>query len=397
MARQLNRGEVRQLAASKGIPPEFALAIWGQESSGGKNTKTSATGARGAFQMEPPTFQQYNENPNGDINDPTDNAVAAMNYMHDLLNRYGGDYNLAGQAYYGGRPVGYLYKGIPKKDVRSTGVPGSPLISEYGASIASKANTIRAQLDAEGAPTQLASGSSSMVPTNYAPSKAANKPLQDLTQLPMYGGGQQQMPDTSGMPLPQMAYGANPTPLQMGMMAYNSPQQRMTDASGLPLPQMSGYSPSQIAMTPGGPQGPSDQVERMMAQLGIGPSQTTPTEPLPQYAGPTQGTPDLSQLASLAAGDAYRTPIPYPQFAQTGGTPTLEQIAATPPDTSSTQRSPTQVMLARMYGATDPVTGLPMDVAMGLRDSSGTGIEDANTHQYLQKLVDSTLNGMNFG
>jgi hypothetical protein len=299
-----------------------------------------------------------------------------MNYMQHLLQQYNGDYNLAAQAYYGGRPVGYPdSRGNPKQNVRSRGMPNSPTVADYGNSIASRAATIRAQLDAEGAPTQLAQGptTSNMVPTNYSPAGVSNPGL-----------------------LPQMP-GANPSPLQMGMMAYGGPQQRMTDASGLPLPQMPGYSPDQLAMSPGGPQGPSDQVERLMAQLGIGPSQTTPTEPLPQYAGPTQGTPDLSQLASLSPGSVSQPPIPYPQFAQGGGTPTLAEIAATPPSAFSTQRSPVQAMLAHMYGATDSVTGLPMDVAMGLRDSSGTGIEDADTHRYMQSLVDSTLKGMNFG
>jgi hypothetical protein len=53
-------------------------------------------------------------------------------------------------------------------------------------------------------------------------------------------------------------------------------------------------------------------------------------------------------------------------------------------------------LLAKMYGATDPDTGIPLDVAWGLRDP-GIETRDVDQTAYLRKLVDSTLSGERYG
>jgi len=141
---QLRPDEVRQLAQIYGVPPALALSIWQQESSAGKNAATSSKGARGGFQVMPATFQQYN--PGGNIDDPTDNAVAGLRYLRDLMDRYG-DPELAAQAYYGGRPVGVR----GKQDVTSG--PGTPTISQYGQQVVQRMAQFEPQYDAQMLPT----------------------------------------------------------------------------------------------------------------------------------------------------------------------------------------------------------------------------------------------------
>lgn len=258
---QLRPDEVRQLAQIYNVPPSLALAIWGQESSSGRNPATSSKGARGGFQVLPTTFQQFN--PGGDIDDPQDNAIGGLRYLRSLLDTYGDDPELAAQAYYGGRPVGVG----GKQDVTSGA--GTPSISQYGRQVVNRMQQIDAQ---------------------------------------------------------------NP------------------------------------AGTPPAPPGGSDMA-RMYGD---------PEPDLPMH----EPTPDLTQLAQTGSYPLMRTP-------------SLSEIAL---DVPPPRRSPaTNPMLAQMYGATDPDSGLPMDVVMGLRDVDMPQQSSQHMDSYVRGLVDTTLKGMNFG
>jgi hypothetical protein len=105
--------------------------------------------------------------------------------------------------------------------------------------------------------------------------------------------------------------------------------------------------------------------------------------PPPSYLPPSEYAPKLGELADEA--------VP---------TPSLEDIAVqTPfmggPEPVAPRENPVAALYAKMYGATDQYTGLPMDVVMGLREP-GQSIESSGGVD-LRKLVDKTLNNMNFG
>ena len=111
-----------------GTPLEsLARSIYTQESSGGKNTKTSNAGAVGGMQILPGTFQEVL--PGGDINNPYDNSRAGLRYIKQMYNQSGGDLNLTAAGYYGG-PGGMqkAKQGVAVSDPRN---PNAPTTLEY--------------------------------------------------------------------------------------------------------------------------------------------------------------------------------------------------------------------------------------------------------------------------
>jgi len=258
MARaQLRPEEVRQLAEGWGVDPRFALAIFGQESSSGKNPTTSSKGARGGFQVLPATFQRFN--PNGNIDDPVDNANAALAYMRELLTKYP-DPEEAAQAYFGGAPV--RVRGRDYAD------PSGTTMSQYGRSVVARMGRT---------PPDALEGT-------YLPARGYDAQADFDTTL---GGSSQPSPYTPG------------------------------------LLQLADAAPS---------------------------------------------TPSLSDFASM--------PLPM------GRAP---------------QGNPMAAMMAKMYGAVDPETGVPMDIVSGLRDAGTEAMRSHEHDQYLQNLVNTTLKGMDFG
>lgn len=114
---------------------DVARSIYQQESSSGKNTKTSNAGARGAMQLIPSTFASVADE-GWDINDSEHNARAGVRYLKQLDKQSGGDPALTAAGYYGG-PGGLekARKGIAVSDPRN---PGAPNTLQYGQQVAAR-------------------------------------------------------------------------------------------------------------------------------------------------------------------------------------------------------------------------------------------------------------------
>lgn len=144
MARRISAADVSTAAELKGVPSELALAVWQQESSSGKNTKTSPKGAVGEFQIMPATFRRYM--PGGDINDPVDNMMVGLDVLADGLQKSGGDYKGAAQFYYHGKVLPLGVEG-PNSG------PGTPTTLAYSNQVAARAERNRQDKGVE--PTQM--------------------------------------------------------------------------------------------------------------------------------------------------------------------------------------------------------------------------------------------------
>jgi hypothetical protein len=144
MKRRLTEDDVITAAQLAGVPPELALAIWGQESSSGRNAKTSSKGAVGDFQVMPATFRRYM--PDGDINNPVDNMQAGLAVLADGLRKAKGDHEGAAQFYYHGRV-------LPEGAEGPNSGAGTPSTRQYGQQVVARAQEIRQRNPALGKPT----------------------------------------------------------------------------------------------------------------------------------------------------------------------------------------------------------------------------------------------------
>lgn len=72
--------DVKRAAVARGIDPDFAASIMGQESDGNWKTKDSPKGARGGMQVMPGTFKQMMGD-DGNPDDPWDNMEAGLRYI----------------------------------------------------------------------------------------------------------------------------------------------------------------------------------------------------------------------------------------------------------------------------------------------------------------------------
>ena len=142
---------------------EVVNSIYVQESSGGKNTRTSNAGAVGGMQIMPGTFAQFADK-GMDINDPVDNFRVGVRYLKYLDKLSGGDPALTAAGYYGG-PGGMAKakKGIAVSDPRN---PNAPNTLEYGKQVAARLATGQA---AEAVPIQLAQVEGKVLPEQAAP------------------------------------------------------------------------------------------------------------------------------------------------------------------------------------------------------------------------------------
>ena len=118
-----------------GKAADIARSIYQQESSSGKNTKTSNAGAVGGMQILPATFKSVADK-DWDINDPTQNARAGIRYVKQLFEQAGGDPALTAAGYYGG-PGGLekARRGVAVSDPRN---PNAPTTLQYGQQVAAR-------------------------------------------------------------------------------------------------------------------------------------------------------------------------------------------------------------------------------------------------------------------
>ena len=103
------RNLIEQSAAEEGVNPALVAAMITQES-GGKPEAVSPAGARGLMQLMPSTARMLGvEN----VFDPDQNVAGGVRYISRLLERYGGDEDLALAAYNAGPGTVDRYNGVP--------------------------------------------------------------------------------------------------------------------------------------------------------------------------------------------------------------------------------------------------------------------------------------------
>src|SRR4051812_3894779 len=135
--------DVIRIAKEEGLDPARALAHWQQESSGGKNTKTSVDGAHGGFQILPATFKSVY--PEGDIDNPHDNARGGIRFLKKIADRFPGNPEAQAASYFTGpdrvaRYGGDVSKMAHIKDGYGVSVP------EYAAGVMKHYDRFKSQL-----------------------------------------------------------------------------------------------------------------------------------------------------------------------------------------------------------------------------------------------------------
>ena len=114
---------------------EFLKSIFMQESSGGKNTKTSNRGAVGIGQIQPGTFKEVADK-GWDISNPMHNAQASARYALKQYRNNNGNTIVAAAGYYGG--PGGAAKAKNGRAVSDPENPDAPNTVEYGKEVAKR-------------------------------------------------------------------------------------------------------------------------------------------------------------------------------------------------------------------------------------------------------------------
>ena len=192
---------------------DLARSIYMQESSGGKNTKTSNAGARGGMQIIPGTFAEVADK-GWNIDDPLHNARAGIRYLSKLDKMSGGvpEYTAAG--YYGG-PGGMrkAMKGIAVSDPRN---PHAPNTLQYGQEVVARMGGNK--------PAQPK-------PQVHPPIQEARVPAMGKVEIPLQASLQRpsMTPAVNQLPLDRAPQVQSPPPMQAMQQAMPQQQVRATD------------------------------------------------------------------------------------------------------------------------------------------------------------------------
>ena len=170
--------------AAEGITGQLAdvaRSIYKQESSSGKNTKTSNAGAVGGMQILPDTFASVADK-GWDINDPMMNARAGIRYIKQMDKLAGGDPALIAAGYYGG--PGGLQKakqGIAVSDPRN---PKAPNTLQYGQQVAARLNGDKAKTKPDMQPVEIAKVTPVELPAPEVTAAAQPVPVAPVEPMP---------------------------------------------------------------------------------------------------------------------------------------------------------------------------------------------------------------------
>lgn len=170
--------------AAEGITGQLAdvaRSIYKQESSSGKNTKTSNAGAVGGMQILPDTFASVADK-GWDINDPMMNARAGIRYIKQMDKLAGGDPALIAAGYYGG--PGGLQKaklGIAVSDPRN---PKAPNTLQYGQQVAARLNGDKAKTKTDTQPVEVAKVTPAELPAPEVVAAAQPVPVAPVEPMP---------------------------------------------------------------------------------------------------------------------------------------------------------------------------------------------------------------------
>jgi len=119
------------------VPPELALAVADQES-GGDPSAVSPKGARGFFQLMPPTAAMLGVDPT----DPVQNIYGGVRYLRQMLDQHNGDVTLALAAYNAG----------PTAVKQAGGVPNYPETKDYVSRVLTRLHALRSGPEGSMAP-----------------------------------------------------------------------------------------------------------------------------------------------------------------------------------------------------------------------------------------------------
>ena len=116
--------------------PQVQSAIYGQESSSGKRTETSVTGAVGGMQVQPATFKLY-ARPGENIANPIDNKNVGDRILTDYYNKYNGDPYRVAVAYVSG-PGNVAPPGSATPWINNKADPTGKNVASYVSDVAAK-------------------------------------------------------------------------------------------------------------------------------------------------------------------------------------------------------------------------------------------------------------------
>lgn len=220
-----------QALAAEGVTgqlAQIARSIYMQESSGGKNTKTSNAGAMGGMQIIPSTFNSVADK-GWSISDPMHNARAGIRYIQELSKFSGGDPALTAVGYYGGPgAITKAKKGIAVSDPRN---PNAPTTLEYGQQVASRIKgTKPLALPAASPVASVPAAQPTQSMTAAVPAPVAQGAT---VEVPPPGG-----PDTWSAFLAQAGQVTQPQPARRALapVQYEMPQMVMPDFMGTVAP-----------------------------------------------------------------------------------------------------------------------------------------------------------------